>query len=452
MTGKLDAVAAELGRVTPLAASLADEALTGNLAAAESKLARLRGTLSSDPLSLWQGGPHPAAGTVDTSGADRLRDRVAAAVTRVDELVRLRDDARQRIADVTTAAAAARAAYEDAAAAWQRAAAKIAAEALPAQPPSPAGLAARLAGLDTLLAGGRWTRLASELDEIERELAAATADFRDTERAVVAILSQRDELRGLLGAYQAKAARLGAAEDPGLTERYDRAHGLLWTAPCDLAGCRGRGGRLPAGRPGARRIAAMTTATARCAQPGCDGTIQDGYCDTCGLAAPAASSGPSGSASSGPSGSASSGPSGSASSGPSGSAASGSSGSGGTRSRARGRGSSRSARGRLGAGLVDIPPVPYRDPASAVLTDPQVPEAKRYCSNCDQPVGRSRDGHPGLPEGFCRNCGTRFSFSPKLEPGDWSPASTRYSAASPTAGSAGSTSPGTATSATGGWC
>ena len=45
----------------------------------------------------------------------------------------------------------------------------------------------------------------------------------------------------------------------------------------------------------------MTTTTARCAQPGCDGTIQDGYCDTCGLAAPAASSGPSGP--SGPSGS-----------------------------------------------------------------------------------------------------------------------------------------------------
>jgi serine/threonine-protein kinase PknG len=150
----------------------------------------------------------------------------------------------------------------------------------------------------------------------------------------------------------------------------------------------------------------MTTATARCAQPGCDGTIQDGYCDTCGLAARAASSGPSG-----PSGPVGSGPSGSASSGPSGSSR-------GTRSRARGGGSSRSARGRLGAGLVDIPPVPYRDPASAVLTDPQVPEAKRFCSNCDQPVGRSRDGHPGLAEGFCRNCGTRFSFSPKLEPGD----------------------------------
>ena len=55
----------------------------------------------------------------------------------------------------------------------------------------------------------------------------------------MAVLSQRDELRGLLGAYQAKAARLGAAEDPGLTECYDRAHGLLWTAPCDLAAAAG---------------------------------------------------------------------------------------------------------------------------------------------------------------------------------------------------------------------
>ena len=151
----------------------------------------------------------------------------------------------------------------------------------------------------------------------------------------------------------------------------------------------------------------MTTAMVRCTQPGCDGMIEDGYCNTCGLAAPAASSGPSG-----PSGSTGSGSASAATSGSSSGA------SGSTRSRARGRGSSRSARGRLGAGLVDIPPVPYRDPASAVLADPQVPEAKRYCSSCDQPVGRGRDGHPGLAEGFCRNCGTQFSFSPKLDPGE----------------------------------
>jgi hypothetical protein len=191
--------------------------------------------LSSDPLSLWQAGVARTVGTVDASDADRLQDRVTAAATRVDELVRLRDDARQRIAKVETAAATARAAYEDAAAAWQRAAAKIVAQALPAEPSGLADLTVRLADLDGMLAAGRWSRLAAELDEVERELGAATASFRDTERTVVGVMSRRDELRGLLGAYQAKAARLGAAEDPGLTERYDRARGLLWTAPCDLA-------------------------------------------------------------------------------------------------------------------------------------------------------------------------------------------------------------------------
>ena len=60
-----------------------------------------------------------------------------------------------------------------------------------------------------------------------------------------------------------------------------------------------------------------------------------------------------------------------------------------------------------------------RDPAVAVLTSPQVPQHRRRCGTCDQPVGRSwGDGRPGLAEGFCRNCGTRFSFRPKLRRGE----------------------------------
>ncbi|MTD56029.1 serine/threonine-protein kinase [Amycolatopsis pithecellobii] len=81
-------------------------------------------------------------------------------------------------------------------------------------------------------------------------------------------------------------------------------------------------------------------------------------------------------------------------------------------SRRSGRRSSR--RGRLGLGLVDVPPVPYRDPASAVLTNPVVSEEKRYCGNCSAKVGRGDDG----PEGVCEKCGTSYSFVPKLQPGD----------------------------------
>ena len=47
-----------------------------------------------------------------------------------------------------------------------------------------------------------------------------------------------------------------------------------------------------------------------------------------------------------------------------------------------------------------------------------VPENRRFCATCDEPVGRGRDGTPGRAAGFCRKCGSPFSFEPKLKPGD----------------------------------
>jgi serine/threonine-protein kinase PknG len=218
-----------------------------------------------------------------------------------------------------------------------------------------------------------------------------------------------------------------------------------------------------------------------CNQPGCSGTVQaDGFCDVCGMAPPASSSRqapppppaagfppPNGSPAwpgaasgaeavpptiasaipakpysvaagsvipmpspgSGPStgggagGSGGSGGSSGAQPSGSGSGSGGSKGSGRTASRgswgSHGTGSTSSARrGMLGAGLVDVPPVPYRDPASAIMERPEVPENRRYCSRCDEPVGRSREGRPGRTEGYCRSCGNHFSFTPKLQKGE----------------------------------
>ena len=159
----------------------------------------------------------------------------------------------------------------------------------------------------------------------------------------------------------------------------------------------------------------MTAAV--CAQPGCGGTIEDGYCAVCGIApAPAgAPSAPSGASAL----SAASGASGSQGSVPWSSSTGTGTGSGSRRGTRGSRGSSgRSSRGALGAGLVEVPPVPARDPSTAILADPRVPESRRFCGNCGERVGRSVDGRPGLTEGFCRQCGTRFSFSPKLAPGE----------------------------------
>jgi hypothetical protein len=225
---QLQQIEADLGTAKRQAAGFADETLTGGLAAAETDLAQFRGVLNGDPLSLWRGGQ------ADESRLGRLRERTAAAVSRAGELAALRDNAGRRIAAVTTVVQSARDAWQDAMAARQRAAAKIAAEALPA-PPTVSGLAARLAALDTLRAEGRWTRLDSELDLVERQAAAVAKGCRDTERQASALLDQRDELRGRLDAYRARAAKLGGAEDEDLDARYDRARELLWTAPCDLS-------------------------------------------------------------------------------------------------------------------------------------------------------------------------------------------------------------------------
>jgi serine/threonine-protein kinase PknG len=138
-----------------------------------------------------------------------------------------------------------------------------------------------------------------------------------------------------------------------------------------------------------------------CEQPGCAGQIVDGYCDVCGMA-------PRRGAASTPVAAASVAAASTRPSRP-----------GTTAARRVGtRRTATSTRGRLGAGLVEVPPTPYRDPATAVLERPAVAEARRFCARCAEPVGRSRDGAPGRSDGFCRNCGAHFSFAPKLAAGD----------------------------------
>jgi serine/threonine-protein kinase PknG len=156
-----------------------------------------------------------------------------------------------------------------------------------------------------------------------------------------------------------------------------------------------------------------------CQRPGCTGTIEDGYCNLCGLA-PTAAPAPTASRGTTSSGTASGGrANGGTASGGTASGGTSSTRTGGTRgsSRTRGRGSL-GTRGSLGAGLVEVAPVPYRDPTSVVLAHPEVPEAKRFCGNCGGAVGRARGERPGRTEGFCPSCGRPFSFSPKLVPGD----------------------------------
>jgi hypothetical protein len=227
MSDQLQQVAADLNAARQRAGGIADDTFAGALALAETDLGQLREVVNTDPLALWQGGE------VDATRLGRLRERAAAAGSRATELAALRENADRRIAAVAVTVSAARDAWQDAMAARAEAVVKIGTE-LPG-PPDVHGLAGRLATLDTLKAAGRWGRLASELDLLEEQAAAAARGCREAERQASALLDRRGELRGLLDSYQAKAASCGGAEDSGLQARYDHAHGLLWTAPCDLS-------------------------------------------------------------------------------------------------------------------------------------------------------------------------------------------------------------------------
>ena len=134
-----------------------------------------------------------------------------------------------------------------------------------------------------------------------------------------------------------------------------------------------------------------------CSEIGCNGEVVGGYCDVCGTA-------PNGDAAQ------------------SVSAATAPSARPWPRGRQPGAERSKSAgnRGRLGAGIVAVPSIPPGDPLAAVLADPGIPQPHRFCGNpeCGRPVGRDEDGLPGRAQGFCTQCGTRYSFVPKLSRGD----------------------------------
>ncbi len=177
--------------------------------------------------------------------------------------------------------------------------------------------------------------------------------------------------------------------------------------------------------------AGLARGTQRCSVPGCTGVIEDGYCNVCGTpagAAPvvpaqgtpssttpiAADGSPADGAGAGSTRSRVTSSSGLLASTPLGSVRAG----GSRTTRKVGTSSTRLRGARLGAGLTTIPSVAPIDPSRAIMTNPMVPEERRFCAKCGAPVGRSRDGRPGRSEGFCAQCRTPFSFTPKLQPGD----------------------------------
>jgi hypothetical protein len=105
-----------------------------------------------------------------------------------------------------------------------------------------AALAARLTFLRTNLESitsvghGNWQDARRLLGQLDQQTAALRDEATKALGSVKDPLDARNELRGRLDAYHAKALAIGLAEDEQLTRVYERAKELLFTAPCDVAG------------------------------------------------------------------------------------------------------------------------------------------------------------------------------------------------------------------------
>jgi hypothetical protein len=170
-----------------------------------------------------------------TDAVPDIERRLTDLERRLSALARIRDEFGPRLATLETMLSDIEAAEATARQTYTAVLEKIASPGLPE--PTDQGsatLRGRLQRLTARQGTTGWAALAKEADELDRFAASTLDAARTSVRAIAGLLDRRAELRGRLEAYQVKAARLGHAEDTELSRLHNDAHGILFTAPCDL--------------------------------------------------------------------------------------------------------------------------------------------------------------------------------------------------------------------------
>jgi hypothetical protein len=225
---KLDEIAASIAHSEATARSTGVR-IPNEAASVKNRLDSLRAQLTSDPLAV----PLEAFAQL-TAAAARIGHQVyesAAELSGVEETLDHID------ADLEAAERNLEQARQDLAESeikiTQRAEARVA-EDTDSLTMRSAELRVRLTQARELLAAGNRagaSRLARALSPDAQDLGTAAGALAG---AAEEPLIRRQELRGRLDAYRAKALSLGRAEDPTLSELYRRTEDALYTAPCDL--------------------------------------------------------------------------------------------------------------------------------------------------------------------------------------------------------------------------
>ncbi len=194
------------------------------LAEADRRLTAFTATLAGDPLG------------VDESVLAGIRELIARADAERTSAAELRENLGRRLADAHRLATELAGAEQQA----QVAAAAVADRFRERDVRRVRGgdLRPDLAAIDALAAAGQWALISPRLADWSRRARERLAALREAAARNAGLLAERNELRGRLDGYQAKALRLGLGESGDLTALSEAARSALYTAPCDLDAAR----------------------------------------------------------------------------------------------------------------------------------------------------------------------------------------------------------------------
>jgi hypothetical protein len=197
---------------------------TAVLDEADRRLGAFTATLATDPLG------------ADASALTGVRDLIARADAERTSAADLRQALQRRLADAHTLATDVAAAHRAAEVARQNAEGRFDDREIATV--REIALLPDLAALDALAAAGQWALISPRLSDWTRRAREQLAALNSAAARNSALLTGRNEMRGRLDAYRAKALSRGLGEDATLTPLADNARDLLYTAPCDLGAAR----------------------------------------------------------------------------------------------------------------------------------------------------------------------------------------------------------------------
>ncbi|NUR62313.1 MAG: hypothetical protein HOV87_27180, partial [Catenulispora sp.] len=207
----------QAARSTADAVGSSTDPVFARLASIEAQTADLRRRALSDPLGLVAGSGAGGFGTTEPPArVAQLASEVAAVRTELDQALTARAEFDARLAGIEDVIVLIARAEAEAETVRAEVLEKIAAPRLPPASAAAAHLRTKVADLRRERSGQSWTLLGRNLSALEKNSRVILENAQKRVAQVRAPLDRRDELRGLLDAYRARAARHGVAETPRL--------------------------------------------------------------------------------------------------------------------------------------------------------------------------------------------------------------------------------------------